>query len=93
MTKFYEVTINPASGGFGMYNAVVHDSAWASEGDLIQEIYNCAWHSNADIYRLGEDTLPDNVEDIRGRIYHEPALVFARVENEDISYFGIAERS
>lgn len=85
MSKFFAVTIQPAHGGFGEYQrSEINGEAWAFEADLLQEC--------GDIIVLGRDDLPDGVEDIRGRIHHEPQTVFAVVQQDGtVEYHGIVE--
>ena len=85
MSKFFEVTIQPAHGGFGEYQrGEINGEGWNVESDLLAEC--------GEIFILGKDQLPDGVEDIRGRIRNEPNIVFATITSDhDCSYHGIVE--
>jgi hypothetical protein len=44
------------------------------------------------LYELGVDELPDDIEDIRGRIYGAPARVFGWLDEQGgAQYAGIVE--
>jgi hypothetical protein len=89
MKKYFEVTIQPASGGFGEFQrSEINGEAWASESDLMQEIESS---NDGEVYWLGRDDLPASVEDIRGRIHNQPDTVFAVVRDDGVSYHGIVE--
>ncbi len=45
-----------------------------------------------DYWILGEDDLPEDIEDIRGKVEDEPDIIFAvKEEDESINYFGMVE--
>jgi hypothetical protein len=88
MTTLYaETTIRPHHAGFGMYDvdAANSPSDYSDDADILNEI------TDGTVYELGVDTLPDGVEDIRGKIYNEPTRVFALVldADESVVYFGL----
>ena len=89
---YYEVSIRKHHAGFGMWEAgEAHGEGWEDEQNLVAAI---AQHV-AEMCELGgPDPLPSEVEDIRGRISHEPLRVFAirHYGHEDIAYLGIVER-
>jgi hypothetical protein len=69
------------------------DGQWADDFDLLQALYT---HPTYDeVYDLAQDGLPAYVEDIRGRVYNEPARILARVRTENgvpvVQYVGIVE--
>jgi len=74
---------------FGIYTpSQYNDKRWEESEDLLVEMYD----DDNQIYILGEDELPYRgiVEDIRGRIYDEPEIVFAVVSKDEVlSYGGI----
>ena len=90
MKKYYEVEIEKHHSGFGMYQAGELSEGVASLPDIIEEI---SQNLKAEIFELGKDTLPVGIEDIRGRIYNEPEMIFGLMENiegeEKPRYFGI----
>ncbi|HUM37201.1 MAG TPA: hypothetical protein PLQ85_10055 [Anaerolineae bacterium] len=93
-TKFFEVSIQPAWSGFGEYQT----SAANGEGYEDAEDILAEYDGPGTRYELGVDNLPDDVEDIRGRIHNEPARVFALQhgdggEGSGVMYFGIVARS
>lgn len=88
---YKEITIQPAHGGFGEYQAGEgNGDTWADENDLIDAMRDGV--APADMYELGSDELPDGCEDIRGRIHNEPARVFAIGDAEaGWRYVGVIE--
>jgi hypothetical protein len=63
---------------------------WDEEGDLLDAMRDAI--APADLYELGVDELPDDIEDIRGRIQGEPARVFAWLDEEGgAHYTGIVQ--
>lgn len=84
--KYHEVAITPHHAGFGMWQVGEAGEGWADEEDLVAEI---AANFKGDIYELGEDEIPESVEDIRGKIYNQPSRVFALVDGDDIWYVGV----
>lgn len=84
---YYEVSIIPASGGFGEWQTQpINGEGWADYSDLEMEM-----RTAGELYELGVDELPDGVQDIRGRIHNEPSHVFAIVDGDCVSYTGITE--
>jgi len=83
---YHEITIKPTSGGFGEYEAGTELSdGWADETDLHHEMAG-----NVDeMVELGVDEIPEEVEDIRGRIRNAPDRVFACRLGDYWSYHGI----
>ena len=88
---YKEYHIRPWAKGFGQYEAEESDGiAWDDERDLVGAIRRGI--APADLYELGVDGLPDGIEDIRGRIYGEPARIFAWLdEHGRAQYFGIVQ--
>ena len=87
---YHEVTIRPATGGFGEFEANIYDvgDGWVDEYDLRSEMA-----SNVDeLIELGVDEAPEGVEDIRGRIRNAPDAIFAIRSDETWTYTGIVER-
>ena len=91
-TLHAEVTITPASGGFGEWDCgEVTD--WYEPDLLMDEITEA--HPGAEILDLS-DGPHDGVEDIRGRIHREPPHVYAiryadPHPGEGVTYFGVVE--
>jgi hypothetical protein len=90
---FYQVTIQPANGVVGRFDVFRHAEGWADDLDLLQALYT---HPTYDaVYDLAQDDLPPYVEDIRGRVYDEPARMLARVRTDNgipvVQYVGIVE--
>lgn len=88
MTLYAETTIRPHHAGFGMYDIdanVPSDNDYSDDLDILNAI------TDGTVYELGVDTLPDGVEDIRGKIYNQPDRVFALVRDgeESVAYFGL----
>lgn len=91
---FYEVLINPAPNGFGLWQTQRCDEPWSSDSDLLMSIYDSC---DGEIYNLHADfgVLPAEIEDIRGRILNEPERVYALVDKWQgesyVRYVGITE--
>lgn len=84
---YYQVTIEPSSGGGGEWDAGERDDdGWADDTDLLAAMAD----AGDEMVELGVDPLPDWAEDIRGRIHREPSRVFAfRRADGRVSYNGI----
>lgn len=95
-----ECRITPHSNGYwqaGEYDEVWYESEHSvieKDGDLIKEyLSELPSRSGRQIYVLGEDDLPDEIEDIRGVIYEEPPTVYAYVEKTGkAQYWGLWEQ-
>ena len=88
--KYYkEVVINPSGGGFGMYQAgEANGERWTEAGDLLSEISG----NGIEWYELGEDELPEGLENIIGKIYNQPNRIFGWINDQGLPvYFGISE--
>ncbi len=85
---FHEVVIKKSSGGFGEYEVGDLGDAYADESDLEKMMRD---ELGGAMYELGVDELPEGIEDIRGRIHHQPARVFVAIFHPegDYVYFGI----
>jgi len=84
----YEITISPASGGFGEYQSdPIDGEGWADSDDLLNQISS----NGVDAVELIDGVvLPAGLEDIRGRIHNEPQRVFGFIGPDgDPCYFGI----
>ena len=96
MKIYTEVSINPASSGFGMYDRgelqIGTEFSFAYFSDLIQAIAE-----NVDDAMPLADALNDpdfieaGVENIRGSICNEPATIYAIINNGELHYIGIEE--
>lgn len=84
---YQEAIIDPSYSGFGEWVCNMFDLgepwdlyAWIAEVE----------GQGSEVFILGQDPLPDGIEDIRGRINNEPAIVIA-FKNEDgyIGYRGL----
>jgi hypothetical protein len=82
--------ITPADAGFGMYQT----TGWSDEHyeliELISQIKENTAYAVVDIYELGVDKLPSDVEDIKGKVQDEPAKIFAVILDGDITYMGVS---
>ena len=90
MTMYHEITITPATGGFGEYDANICDigEGYAEKDDLLAAVREIV----GDIYQLGDPDTSADVADIRGRIHCEPTEVWGWDDAAgDTHYFGIAE--
>lgn len=82
--KYVETRIVPHHSGFGMYQVEEYGEAFDKEDilDAIAEQYD-------EYYILGENELPEDIEDIRGKIYGEPEIVIAVKDPYGWGYIGL----
>ena len=73
-----QVTIQRSHSGFGMYQAGGIDSEVYDLADILNEL-------GENTYQLGKDALPDGIEDIRGKVYNEPDVIYV---SESGNYYG-----
>ncbi len=85
---YQEATISPSHSGFG--------ERVCNRYNLGEPWYLYEWILNVEgqgyeCFILGQDELPDGIEDIRGKIHNEPPIVIAVREREDgqVSYRGL----
>jgi hypothetical protein len=91
-TRWAEVPIKPHHAGFGMWQAdrTAAEYEWDDAETLIQEIRS---NISAEVYELGKDELPPEVEDIRGSVYEEPDRILAYVDGDGhVWYVGVDSR-
>jgi hypothetical protein len=92
--RMKQCDIRPSNGGFGEWDC--GERCTVTEDELDETL------SENTVYELGVDTLPEDCEDIRGRIHYQPSRVFAvdcgeepKNINGDMGtrweYFGIDE--
>ena len=88
---YYEVPINAAPMGFGEYQADRDGGDIYEEiTDLLQSIYDSPL--NQGVFELGVDDLPEEIEDIRGKVHNEPEYIYGYLDEQGITqYFGIRE--
>lgn len=90
---FYEVSIHAAPSGFGEFQCQpINGKGWTDVNDLLTEITSNNDHVFELTDEIVETVLPGQAEDIRGRIHNEPERVFAIVDGDSVSYFGIVEK-
>jgi hypothetical protein len=89
MKAYHEVTIRPCHSGFGEYETNLCDTGecWGDEMDLVSSMRDGV----DDLIELGEDDLPDGVEDIRPVTHHCPSRVFASRGGGMWFYCGIVQ--
>ncbi len=80
-------SVQPHHAGFGMYQSIPGDGRWDDADFMLGEIGN----SVDQVLELGVDDLPEDVEDIRGKIYNEPGRMFAAHDTDGWFYFGVKE--
>ncbi len=84
---YQEALIDPSYSGFGEWVCNMFE--------LGEPWYLPAWIAEVEgqgleCFILGQDALPDGIEDIRGRILNAPAIIIAiRDEDGQISYHGL----
>lgn len=83
-----EAVICKSPGGFGMWQRGEYGELMSRE-----EWQRAILDQGYDYSRLGEDDLPDGVEDIRGHIYGQPTEVYAILDREGelLTYCGLRE--
>lgn len=88
---YKECRIKPSAGGFGAYEADESTGVvWDDEGELLDALRDGI--AAAELYELGVDDLPDDLEDIRGRIHNEPVRVFGWLDEQGgAQYAGIVQ--
>jgi hypothetical protein len=88
MSKFYEVAINPCSSGFGEYEmGEIGGKPWADAEELISEC-----RQNTDVYEIGEDDLPDGLDNINNCTHNARGRFFGWLDSqEEPHYFAIVE--
>lgn len=84
--KYAETRIQPHHAGFGMYQVEEYGDSFEKE-----EILTAIAEQYDEYYILGEDELPDDIEDIRGKIYGEPEIIIATKDKWGVSYLGLGE--
>ena len=96
MTIYTECTIKPADSGFGMWQRgekqMGRETSYADLSDLIM----AGGLIDLDDALADEDFIKAGIEDIRGRIYNEPGLIYAVIGEEGdgspcVLYYGVEE--
>jgi len=89
---YRDCVILPASGGFGEYESGEYGGDLYEDSSLlVGEMYN---GTGFELFELGKDTLPEGLDDIRGRIRNEPDRVFGGLDDHGVPhYFGVSEIS
>lgn len=88
MSYTYVVVIKAGNdGNFWCYDTI---STWPTLSALIDSVKKLHM-GNVTIYNLENfpDEAPAGVEDITGSIYNEPDYVFAAVDGDELTYFGV----
>ena len=88
---YREFRLQPSESGLDEYQAgEPSGETWDDEVDLLDAMRHGI--SPAELYELGVDEPPDGIEDIRGRIQHEPARVFGWLDRQgDVQYACIVQ--
>lgn len=90
-TKCVEYNISGACGGFGMWQPN-EGASFVGDADSLLNIIR---ENLNGFFELGEDDLPEGMDDIRGSIYNQPQRIFGYFDNESPDdepfYFGIDE--
>ena len=96
MTVYTACTIKPADSGFGMWQRgekqIGPETSYAFLSDLIID----SEMIDLDDALADEDFIEAGIEDIRGRIYNEPGLIYAVLGKEGdgspcVRYCGVEE--
>ena len=96
MKIYTEFTIKPADSGFGMWQRgekqVSPQNSYADLSDLVM----AGELIDLDAALADEDFIEAGIEDIRGRIYNEPAYIYCVLGEEGdgspcVRYFGVEE--
>ena len=88
---YAEITIKPADSGFGEYEVEANAPSGADEYEDRNDLLDAIRDNVDEMYILGEDELPEDVEDIRGLIHNEPSTVIAFRDGDYTGYTGISE--
>ena len=81
--RYAEARIAPCSSGFGEYQVQEPGDTWDDLGDLMDEMRSGCNITGERLLLLGYESLPEGIEDIRGRIHNEPPRVYAIVGSND----------
>jgi hypothetical protein len=96
MTIYTEFTIRPADSGFGMWQrgekAIGPETSYADLNDLIMD----GELIDLETALEDQDFLDAGIEDIRGRIYNEPGMIYCAIGEQGdgspcVRYFGVEE--
>ena len=96
MTIYTEFTIKPADSGFGMWQRgekpIGPETSYADLYDLVM----AGGLVSLETALEDDDFIAAGIEDIRGRIYNEPGLIYAKLYVEGdgsprVRYYGIEE--
>lgn len=90
--KYYDVAIQKHHAGFGMYQMgeLGGGEGYEDKTDLLMEISRNGW---SEIFELGKDNLPENLENISGRIYGERGTLYGYIDESDMPrYFSIVKK-
>ena len=96
MTIYTEFTIKPADSGFGMWQRgekpIGPETSYADLYDLVM----AGGLVSLETALEDDDFIAAGIEDIRGRIYNEPAYIYCVIGEEGdgspcVRYFGVEE--
>ncbi len=98
MTIYTECNIKPADSGFGMWQRgekqVSPQNSYADLYDLVM----AGGLIDLDDALADEDFIEAGIEDIRGRVYNEPGMIYCKIDEQGdgdgspcVRYFGIEE--
>ena len=96
MTIYTECSIKPAPSGFGMWQRgekqMGRETSYADLYDLVM----AGELIDLDAALADEYFIAAGIEDIRGRIYNEPGLIYAVLDEQGdgspcVRYFGVEE--
>ena len=87
-TTYSETRITPCPSGFGEYQCSEYTGEYAEADALLADSRDNVGY----IWELGQEELPDGMDDIRGAIQNEPDRVFGWLDEiGEVRYFGITE--
>lgn len=96
MKIYTEVAIVPHHAGFGMYQSGEVQSGPETSFAFVSDLLEVVAQNSEEVLPIEDaiahaDFIAAGIEDIRGKIYNQPAKVFARIDRGELSYFGIVE--
>lgn len=92
---YSDCIISKHHGGFGMYQAGEYsdDLKWANISDLLGEIADGDYFVSLDEALVDERFIELGIEDIRGKVHNEPEAIYAKIEDNTLTYIGIGVTS
>ena len=96
MAIYTEFTIRPADSGFGMWQRGEKQGGPQTSYADLSDLVMAGELIDLDAALADEDFIEAGIEDIRGRIYNEPGMIYCVLGEEGdgspcVRYFGVDE--